>query len=340
MNTFRFGSLFVSALCGAMILAQTCLADCPTHAGPGDVTCNGKIDVADVQCAVLIALSDLDISGEPQSILACTTFTVLADLDCSQTVEVTDILLIVSHALDGVPHPELDADANGIVDSCQECMPIDQCIEDGAVCPPAGTVQYCGPCTGDHYYRECLVFTGELGGDGACETTSAPLCCLVTSQEEDCSCMGMESSCFTGVQYLPEMDVCWPTSVHEFCMNGCTDVSGCNTHDDAYFSVFSWPGCTFTVQTYVDGEWRGITAFGWLSSTGVMIPRTIMCAAEKVVVYPLNTFCPVTMTNPDGGIVSWTVEMTETESSGFLVPLQVMKGPGIPPHPSWANYCE
>lgn len=81
----------------------------------GDLTGDGIINVADYQCMVLSARWAMSPTGP---IPACLTSEEIADLDCDGGIDVIDVQLFADVYFGDI-HPDLDADGNGIVDSCE-----------------------------------------------------------------------------------------------------------------------------------------------------------------------------------------------------------------------------
>ena len=91
-----------------------------THAGcpalPGDVDANGTVDVVDVQCETLLALSELSSANAP----SCLQVPLIeADLNCDGSANVVDIQLLINLALKKRLSAAVDANVNGCVDTCE-----------------------------------------------------------------------------------------------------------------------------------------------------------------------------------------------------------------------------
>ena len=123
-----------------LVAVTLLLVIAPTQAGvPGDVTGDGSVNVADVQCTVLKVLKP-----DPPGCLANAD---AADLNCDDKANVADVqlsvLIVLKHPQPGVP-ADKDANGNNIVDACEqagcpdgECAPdetCDSCPEDCAAC--------------------------------------------------------------------------------------------------------------------------------------------------------------------------------------------------------------
>lgn len=96
----------------------------------GDVNGDGALSVIDVQCAINVALAELEGAALPGCV-AAGAGALIADLDCTLAVDVGDIIVGIQLALGAPLSAAIDNDASGIPDAC-ECSP-DAC-DDGDVC--------------------------------------------------------------------------------------------------------------------------------------------------------------------------------------------------------------
>ncbi|NUN12114.1 MAG: hypothetical protein HUU55_00605 [Myxococcales bacterium] len=97
---------------------------------PGDMTHDGIVNIADVQCGIVAALASL--SGQAE--VACLGGPVIAaDLDCDCLVVVTDVQLAITYALGAPVSGGIDQNANQCPDSCDSAGPCD-CQPDGTAC--------------------------------------------------------------------------------------------------------------------------------------------------------------------------------------------------------------
>ncbi len=98
---------------------------------PGDVNLDGIINVVDAQCVILTSLWELGSKVGAVPVCLSNQNSTLADLNCDQQVNVTDVQLSIVTALDlscneatgacnSVVSSELDANQDNIVDICQK----------------------------------------------------------------------------------------------------------------------------------------------------------------------------------------------------------------------------
>ena len=108
----------------------------------GDIVVSGENDVADVQCVILVASWELVASMDPFGIVpppVCTPFPGLADLNCTDGVNVVDVQIATLLALGAPLGIEIDANTDGIPDACfPPCSDASEC-DDGNSC----TADYC-----------------------------------------------------------------------------------------------------------------------------------------------------------------------------------------------------
>jgi hypothetical protein len=123
-------------------------AACDDYTCPkgGDINGNGKIEVSDAMCTLLVANWQL-AGANPVTKPACAANPAWADLNCSGTTNVQDAQLLIQYALNQTLPRAVDHNANTCVDACDAedcgdgfCDPQESCI----ICP-----QDCGSCTGD-----------------------------------------------------------------------------------------------------------------------------------------------------------------------------------------------
>ena len=119
-NTFPPLRASLLACLGALVLLA------PNHAFAlnGDITGDGDVNVADVQCLVLAVL---DFTPEdPATDPSCLISEAMADLDCDVAINVVDVQLGVGMVLarligtNGIP-PASDVDADNVHNSCDIC---------------------------------------------------------------------------------------------------------------------------------------------------------------------------------------------------------------------------
>lgn len=166
---------------------------CTTFCPKGDVNGNNSVDVVDAQCTIILALWQLGGMATPTP--PCLVGPVaVADLDCFGTVNVADVLLIVSFALNQPLSPIIDRNNNGCHDHCDQkqcgdgvCTTPEDCL----VCPTD-----CGVCPGS-----CCEVHSTPGCVSAsvtdCVCNVSPLCCSVLSSWS-AACVAAASQCNAG----------------------------------------------------------------------------------------------------------------------------------------------
>ena len=180
-------------LATTMVAVALLLSNAPVQAGvPGDVTGDGFVNVADVQCTVLKVLK-LDPP-------ACLANADAADLNCDGKANVADVqlsvLIVLNHPEPGVP-ADKDVNGNNIVDDCeaQVWCPDGECDylngENCSTCPAD-----CGSCCGngacqsglDEDCATCPKDCGDCCGNGKCMAQFGENC---LNCQADCgSCCG------------------------------------------------------------------------------------------------------------------------------------------------------
>ncbi|NUN16441.1 MAG: hypothetical protein HUU55_22665 [Myxococcales bacterium] len=121
-------------------------AACPDV--PGDLDGSQSVTVADIQCAVLISLWALaDMPDPAPECLAVPLAEV--DINCSQTSDIADVLLMIQTVLGAKITPKLDKDNNGCIDVCQKgdgkCA-LFECVDYPTDCCKPGVVCTSSPC--------------------------------------------------------------------------------------------------------------------------------------------------------------------------------------------------
>ena len=134
--------LFSSVCVALLFFATQASAICPEF--PGDITGDDNPDVIDVQCSILTSFYFIALNnGESPTVPTCVANGPLdADLDCNNTVNVTDIQLTIILALQLTLDVALDVNGDNCVDACGiVCTPPD-CIaqlKNGAFVPFGST---------------------------------------------------------------------------------------------------------------------------------------------------------------------------------------------------------
>jgi hypothetical protein len=123
-------------------------------AATGDVDGSGDVNVADVQCAILVVLA-----GDGALPVCSGGAVEPADLDCSGSALVTDVLLVIGVVLDGALPAEFDLDGDGVHDDCEgACLANSEC-SNGEVC-----LREIGACDADGVCAPEVPLCDELGG--------------------------------------------------------------------------------------------------------------------------------------------------------------------------------
>lgn len=87
---------------------------------PGDVNSDGAVDVVDAQCAILAVLFELnDGLGDPPACLPSGNVS-SANVNCDGMTTVVDVQLVVLMAFGAPLSAEIDSDADGCPDKCQD----------------------------------------------------------------------------------------------------------------------------------------------------------------------------------------------------------------------------
>jgi hypothetical protein len=110
----------------------------------GDLNGDGTSNVVDIQCAVFVALNAENNPSNPPACLAYSY--VSADANCDDSIDVTDVLILVNHAVGAPIAASLDADGNNCVDACQTIGALvgDFAWADGDSASPSWTLQAVG----------------------------------------------------------------------------------------------------------------------------------------------------------------------------------------------------
>ncbi|NUN16043.1 MAG: hypothetical protein HUU55_20645, partial [Myxococcales bacterium] len=143
-----FSNWFPMSLTASLLIV---LSSGPTYAqnlcgSPhGDLTGNGAVDVADIQCEILGNLWSLDTDAAPQP--SCLVVTVPGfDIDCTGDINVTDTVLLIQIGLKAPLDTAIDSDNDMCPNVCEQppCKP--SACDDGDPC----TIEGCdalGMCT-------------------------------------------------------------------------------------------------------------------------------------------------------------------------------------------------
>ena len=214
-------------VCGWILPVSTAQAVCVEPAG--DVTKDGITNVVDIQCSILasqyvLAATPLAIGDAAGAeIPTCVQGNLKrADVNCSDTTTVTDVIALVYTALGQPLNPQVDADGDQCIDACA-----------GAVCGDgtcdAELGEACHSCPSD-----CGICEGSCcdphpsgGCDNAkvtsCVCNSMPECCTGEWNEE---CVAFADSCGA---FCPVTEGPGNCCSIEFGAVGCAADSGCET---------------------------------------------------------------------------------------------------------------
>lgn len=139
-----------------LILTSPAFGACP--ADLGDVNADGAATVVDIQCSILVALSQLGGGGEAPGCVGAELSR--ADLDCSGSTDTSDIVLVIQVALEQPFSGQIDGDSDGCPDSCDECG--------DAVCQGSESCATCAADCGECEGCEPGTVEDELGGCAPC----------------------------------------------------------------------------------------------------------------------------------------------------------------------------
>lgn len=181
-------SAAIFTLIALSAVSDRALALCPpVH---GDITGDGAVTITDVQCLILAILASSTGTGFPVCV-AVPTWQV--DLDCSNSVTVTDGLLVIGRALSMPLHPTIDGDSDNCPDSCQPFC------GDG-VCESSET---CGSCPAECGCDDGIECTNDSCTDGVCtHVPDAQMC------DDGQPCTKDHCDSDLGCTYGPETDSC------------------------------------------------------------------------------------------------------------------------------------
>ena len=108
----------------------------------GDVNQSGETNVADVQCTILVALNEQNPTGfgEMPECMDEAAMEV-ADLQCDGSVNVVDVVLSITYALEAPLSVEIDANQDACPDSCDPLEPLPP-TQPGAAYPEWSLLDY------------------------------------------------------------------------------------------------------------------------------------------------------------------------------------------------------
>lgn len=111
-----FNRMAVALLALSLWPAASVSAQCLTP--PGDINADGQTDVGDIQCAIITSLVGMDPQF-PDYPSCLKVDPVVADSNCDNTINISDLILLVSYAIELPLSPLVDSDASGCPDACE-----------------------------------------------------------------------------------------------------------------------------------------------------------------------------------------------------------------------------
>lgn len=211
----------------AAITASASNAEAACPAIIGDIDGSGSANVVDVQCAILTTLWELN--GGVGALPACVAGgTIAADVNCDNTINVSDVQITIQISLGQPLSAELDANQNKCPDACEAV--VEPC-GDGTCDPEIGETCVscdadCGSCSGD-----CCAAHAEPGCVNLpcqdCVCAADPFCCNTVWDElctgaaqtdcgADCGCEAAEPVCADVVNCALACDT-------QTCVDACFD---------------------------------------------------------------------------------------------------------------------
>lgn len=208
-KTFRQIGMVALAAIGMMLFVIS-----PAYAAnDGDVTGDGKVNVSDVQCEVLLNLYVLAGQTGPTPVCLASGDLDDADANCDGVINISDAVVVTNIALENLPE-QLDCDRNGLVDDCEEGTVECPSCDDGNLC------------TFDSIsFGECIHTPVNCTDGNACTTDSCDPTtgcvneaiegCEACDAPSDCSNFGCGATCEEGVCGMqanaPTMELCIPS---------------------------------------------------------------------------------------------------------------------------------
>jgi hypothetical protein len=109
--------LAAGALLGAMAVLAATAASAQCIEPRGDLTGDGMTNIVDVQCGIYVSLNGIDNITSPP---ACLGYAYqAADSNCDGEIDVTDLIIVVQHAVLITLDPGIDADGDACPDACE-----------------------------------------------------------------------------------------------------------------------------------------------------------------------------------------------------------------------------
>lgn len=243
----RWVSLCVLFICLA-VLPMSVSALCLTDYGwvNGDVNGDGLVNVADVQCELLVTFSSAPGAVLPACLRTFSgysdtePFRLAADFNCDEEINVSDVLIVNTLSLGNPLSSLIDADQDGCVDVCQSpcagkavgapCSDMNPCTLSDT-CTGSGACQgghgYCGDgnsCTADSCNLISGVCINSVLADGeSCDDGSA---CTEGDQCQSGQCVSEPRNCDD--ENRCTADSCNPVTG---CINDATALNGTSCFD-------------------------------------------------------------------------------------------------------------
>jgi hypothetical protein len=107
--------LAVAALGATLLLSASASAQCLSPRG--DISGDGVTNILDIQCGIYVALNGEDNLIDPPACLGHPF--VASDLNCDGATNVSDLLLMIQHAVGEAIDPSLDDDGDDCLDDCE-----------------------------------------------------------------------------------------------------------------------------------------------------------------------------------------------------------------------------
>ncbi len=352
-------------LCTALIcsLSSTAYAGGGPSCDYADVTCEGAINIVDVQCIILTMVWDFSLANiSPPKCLAefasldqlasvGSSIEDLADLDCNGSITIADIQVGVALAVGQPLSVQIDADGDQRHDAClPPCKTIEDCPDKGGSCLPYGACVFMA----DNEWGHCSITQVTCDDGNGCTED----CC--DFETEQCKHELIDSDICDGTRWPPEpycengvaFSVLGPECVlegeqesytcdwlwsAEACVGGCNaQASACQGWNGPVFTLACHAGdeaiCHFTANLGIELE---PDAIGWAFSTAgkniqqLLIPAKWLCNSSwNVFTYALPGVQPLFM-GPEFGWV-------QLQPSGDVFTIS-SDDPVFEP---WCNQCD
>ncbi|NUN15591.1 MAG: hypothetical protein HUU55_18360 [Myxococcales bacterium] len=147
---------------------------------PGDVDASGVTNIVDTQCTIVVAVWTLQSLGDAPT---CAALGIdAADVDCSGSTTIVDVILVIKNALAAPLDPALDSDSNQCVDTCQLTQ-TNCCVEGNT---PGCGESLCEDCVCGLFPECCTNQWGALCALFATELCTPSCPCFRTTTDQCC----------------------------------------------------------------------------------------------------------------------------------------------------------